>query len=240
MVSRPDRATAKRPTSFDCDKLKSRTKRFGFYPDTSQLRPGDIVLLRAIDLADEQDRLIYDYQAKRGLSDPQARFIHAGLYAGEDMLWDCTMNEGVQKRSLSDYVGSRYELMFIRDAGLSEAEQRGWVDRVQVMKDKLWFATMTEQQRRFALQTGARLADSPEQGTTCTRLIFDPWGELTLGQSRPQINDDINNPLLPGEVSGLPALSAAEQGGVARFVEIEPDWFNIQDDCPPGASAPSS
>ena len=79
--------------------LPPRTRKFGYVPDFSLCKPGDLILFRSRN-PDFVDRLIVDTQSSMGLAPEHACWTHAAVFLYKDYIVEAVPKGGVVSRSL--------------------------------------------------------------------------------------------------------------------------------------------
>jgi hypothetical protein len=95
-------------------------RRFGRFPSTDLLYPGDLLLFSAVK-PELTSRLIASAQMRGGFANEHARWTHAAVYVGRNYVVEA-VEKGVQYERLYGYVGG-HRLRARRDPDLS-VEQR--------------------------------------------------------------------------------------------------------------------
>src|SRR5262249_42111189 len=128
IVLRPDAAEKSRTVVRRA--ISPEVRAFGKVVDTSQLRPGDLMLSQDLD-ADTISRLIASVQGDGGYAADDARWTHAAMYLGdgenvvEATFESLTSGGSVRMTSLDDYCHGNYVLRFRRSKYVKSAEN-GW------------------------------------------------------------------------------------------------------------------
>jgi cell wall-associated NlpC family hydrolase len=84
--------------------MSPHVRAFGRYPDVSAMRPGDLVLVSAVEPT-WLSRRIMAAQEQGGFAADDARWHHAAVYVGNGRICEATLR-GVQACDLDQYVGT--------------------------------------------------------------------------------------------------------------------------------------
>lgn len=110
--------------------ISPEVRTFGKVVDSSQLRPGDLMLSQDLE-ADAISTLIASVQADGGYAAADARWTHAAMYLGDDenvveaTFENLTSGGSVRMTSLDNYCHGNYALRFRRSKFIESAEN-GW------------------------------------------------------------------------------------------------------------------
>ncbi len=99
--------------------LPHKVREFGKYPNIDNWKPGDLILLEALELP-LISRAIQRTQNKGGYSLEHARWHHAAIYMGNEYICEATFF-GVKYRTLDHYISS-HRMLVRRNNRLSDKE----------------------------------------------------------------------------------------------------------------------
>lgn len=98
----PDKASATAVSTIVVERVPARVRNFGFYPNTSQMQPGDLVLVCPSQMTPNAV-VIQRVQAQRH-GEFDAKWIHAAAFLGDDSVVEIDQG-GVGVSDLHKYVG---------------------------------------------------------------------------------------------------------------------------------------
>ena len=102
--------------------LPPELRSFGFYPDISQMRAGDLILLSPVKLSGISKK-IAEAQESGGYAPEDARWTHAAVYAGARVGLCEATRRGVHVSLLHEYIG-KHLFRVRRDPSLDR--ETGW------------------------------------------------------------------------------------------------------------------
>jgi hypothetical protein len=197
--------------------LPRRVRAFGFVPDESRLRPGDLLLVSATNPSRGSNAIIRA-QTAGGHHRNDASWHHAAVYIGEALICEAQLWSGVRVTSLYDYVGT-HRLRFRRDLTITADD--GW---------RIALRTLESLHRRYSLSALPRLwAQSikgfwrPEvrhrdvRAVVCSE-IFGRAYSLTTGR---MLVPGSLNIITPADLSLCASLTDVPDGWL-RIVEVAP------------------
>jgi hypothetical protein len=216
----PDRQAASQKAARRA--LPRATRDFGKLVDTSNLRPGDLVLSRER-MPDRISQLIAEVQAEGGYASQDSRWTHAAMYVGDDQsvieaTFDgLTTGGNVRLTSLDDYSDGKNILRFRRSKYVPN-DATGWRLCVRAMSRltqpysfgliaQIWYTVVVRKQGFYSSED----QHPTTQAIVCSTLYADAYNEA-LRRSL-------------GEVNGacVPAwLSASDE-----FVDVEAEWVGV-------------
>jgi hypothetical protein len=202
--------------------LARATRNFGKLVDTSNLRPGDLLLSRE-QQPDRISQLIAEVQGEGGYAPHDGRWTHAAMYVGDDQsvveaTFDgLTTGGNVRLTSLDDYCDGKNILRFRRSRYVPN-DPTGWRLCVRAMSRltqpysfgliaQIWYNVVVRKQGFY----GSADQHPTTRAIVCSTLYADAYNEA-LRRSL-------------GEVNGacVPAwLSASDE-----FVDLETRWVGI-------------
>ena len=220
----PGGSLATSNTTADCPELADGTT-FAFFPNTADLRRGDVILTCPQPLKRRDDKFVVKMQELLGLPSQHARFTHATVYDPAYWIWDVDLHHLVGRRLLSIYVDSQTCLEVIRPYTLTATQRDDLLAKVAAKQSNEWTLAITDDlkekvehsslqqiQDYVKTQPHAKLmVDNTARSFTCANVFLDSWNEL-LGASQ-AIANSANIPYGPGHLSQL--------------AETHPHWFKV-------------
>jgi hypothetical protein len=202
--------------------LPRATRNFGKLVDTSNLRPGDLLLSREQE-PDRISQLIAEVQAEGGYATQDGRWTHAAMYVGDDQsvieatFDDLASGGNVRLTSLDEYCDGKNILRFRRSKYVPN-DATGWRLCVRAMSRltqpysfgliaQIWYNVVVRKQGFYSSEK----QHPTTQAIVCSTLYADAYNEA-LRRSL-------------GEVNGacVPAwLSASDE-----FVDVEAEWIAV-------------
>ena len=182
--------------------LPTKLRDFGFYPNTRDWLPGDLVFFSALKPSWISRRIIAAQRAG-GFAEADARWHHVAVYIGEECVCEA-LRSGVRHSSIYDRILTN--LIRVRcDPGLTADERY-----------RLAIKALTRLGERYSLRDIVQLRRSSHDGwwnparatfrnygTICSQLYADAYGAVTgryLIPGRPP-------PLTPGDLSEARTLN---------------------------------
>lgn len=170
--------------------ISPEVRAFGKIVDTSQLRPGDLMLSQDLE-SDAISTLIRTVQTEGGYAAADARWTHAAMYLGDgENVVEATFESltpgfsgSVQMTSLDDYCKGNYVLQFRRSKHIDSPES-GWrlciraLSRMRQKYDfmqaaKLWWHVRIRN-NTFNVGSNPRTAT---QAVICSTLYAEAYDE---------------------------------------------------------------
>ena len=190
-----------------------------YYPDVSQLQPGDLLLFAPLD-PDRGQRFIAGFQMDRGAEPGHARFTHAAIYAGMDhIVCESVPVHGVRYASLERRLENNACLVR-RWPGLT-SEQSGTI-AFQASKELGrkygWPAAVLEKIKKG---WGTRWDQDGEAGLVCSRLCDRSITTALIDLGFP--GDQVAIAKGSGEWVTPAVLSASE-----KLVDVAVKWAGVR------------
>lgn len=179
------------PTSIDSSNcrnwvphtLHAEVRRFGFYPDISLLKPGDLILVRNLD-GNITHKVIEAVQMNLGYHERDSRWHHAAVYLGiEGNICEADI-DGVRYASIDRYSTGSHYIRVRRPPGLSE-DQRWQIAVKSLIELKkgysFWYLWEIFKLSRFRIgQIPVTRLKQPESSKICSQLYADAFAKVTL------------------------------------------------------------
>jgi len=210
----PRNAGTSQTTTTIVERIPASVRAFGFYPNTAQMQPGDLILVCPLPISANASVI----QRTQALThdDFDAQWIHAAAYLGDDSLVEINQR-GVGVSDLSKYVG--HHLIQVRRPS---ALRGGEVDLLTGYKIAISALKM--------FKTSYGFLDLVEIGR---RSIFGSSNELSR-RSKEAICSDYYNDAV-ARVLGRGAVSAkinpftpADLSVSTNMSDIQVDWLGLQ------------
>lgn len=189
--------------------LPHSTRKFGYVPDFSQCKAGDLILFRR-QSPDFFGSKISWAQEKGGFATADSCWTHAGVFLEEDFVVEAVPGPGVRTRSLYADIPGRI-LRVRRHMALSEVDRY----RIALRALRMFGARYSS---AAALSLGWQMlgglwnrVGSANFGTVviCSKVFYDSYTEIT----RSLLNGcPINSPVTPAHLSATSDLEDVEVG----------------------------
>lgn len=183
--------------------IPPHVRAFGRFPDIRDWRPGDLVLVSAVEPS-WLSRRIVAAQEQGGFDREDARWHHAAVYVGNGRICEAT-GRGVAARDIDCYVGTHL-IRVRRDPALTGAQ--GYQIAMHALFRMRWYyslwtiARLAVQSSRgfYADPVGLRFASS--RAVICSSLYADAYSLVT----QRVLGNAAGNTPTPAFLSATPAL----------------------------------
>jgi hypothetical protein len=179
------------PSNIDRDTCKSwvphtlhaDVRKFGFYPDVSLLKPGDLILVRNLE-GNISHKVIEAVQKNLGYHERDYRCHHAAVYLGiEGKICEADI-DGVRYASIDRYSTGCHYIRVRRPLGLSE-DQRWQIAVKSLIELKkgysFWHLWELFKLSRFKIgRIPTTRLKPPESTKICSQLYADAFAKVTL------------------------------------------------------------
>jgi hypothetical protein len=179
------------PTNIDRDNCKNwvphilhaEVRKFGFYPDVSLLKPGDLILVRNLK-GNITHNVIEAVQKNLGYHERDYQWHHAAVYLGiEGNICEADI-DGVRYSSIDRYSTGSHYIRVRRPTDLSE-DQRWQIAVKSLIELKkgysFWYLWEIFKLSRFRIGRIPRTRlKQPKSSKICSELYADAFAKVTL------------------------------------------------------------
>lgn len=166
--------------------IPEHVRQLGYAPDITQWQPGDLILVSAV-TPGLVGRAITRTQLRMGFAAADARWQHAAMYIGKDLICEATRS-GVKAVHFYKYVKQPHLIRLRREPALSAAQRLQMVvEALQMLSYQystrsIWRLVWRDWRRRLGLLNGP--VGLTLGATICSQMYNDAFG---LAQGQPAV-----------------------------------------------------